>query len=123
MYHSGVCGIWNLFCLADITSLGGMNWYLKIHTTIDNIGNLTFINSLGKKEIISNDTTITEILNSFSSSVFVKEENTNFTPLEHLSNVISMKKQVINELDILKRIDKIDINKSPGPDGIHPRIL
>jgi len=75
------------------------------------------------EEITSNDTTKTEILNSFFSSVFVKEENTNFTPHENVKNVISMEKLVINELDILKRLDKIDNNKSPGPDGIHSRIL
>jgi len=34
-----------------------------------------------------------------------------------------MEKLVVSELDILKRLDKIDINKSPGPDGIHQRIL
>jgi len=34
-----------------------------------------------------------------------------------------MENLVIRELDILKRLDKIDINKFPGPDGIHPRIL
>jgi len=57
--------------------------------------------------------------------VFVKEENTIFTPLENVSNVISMENLVINELDrpILKRLHKIDINESPGPDGIHQRIL
>jgi len=54
--------------------------------------------------------------------VFVKEENISFTPLENVTNVISLEKLVMNELDILKRLDKIDINKSPGPDGIHPRI-
>jgi hypothetical protein len=40
--------------------------------------NLNFINSLGKEEITSNDTTKTEVLNPFFSSVFAKEENTNF---------------------------------------------
>ena len=29
---------------------------------------------------------------------------------------------IIYEIDVLKRLDKLDINKSPGPDGIHPRI-
>jgi len=87
------------------------------------IGNLTFINSLGKEEITSNDTIKTEILNSFFSSVFVKEDNTNFTPLQNLSNVLSMGNLVIYELDILKNWDTTVINKSPGLDGIHPRIL
>ena len=45
------------------------------------IGNLSFINSLEKEEITSNDTTKTEILNSFFSSAFVEEENTDSIPL------------------------------------------
>jgi len=81
----------------------------------NNIGNLDFINSLGKEEITSNDTTKTEIFNSFFSTIFVKEENTNFTPLENVSIVIPMENLVINELDIIKRLDKLDINKAPGP--------
>ena len=30
---------------------------------------------------------------------------------------------VTSETDILNRLNKLDINKSPGPDGLHPRIL
>jgi len=36
--------------------------------------------------------------------------------LENVSNIISMENLVKNEFDILKKLDKIDINKSPGPD-------
>ena len=32
-----------------------------------------------------------------------------------------MENLIINDFDALKRLDKIDINTSPGPDGIHPR--
>jgi len=28
-----------------------------------------------------------------------------------------------NELSIFKALDKLNIHKSPGPDGLHPRIL
>ena len=87
------------------------------------IGNLSFINCLGKEEITNNDTTKTEILNSFFSSVFVKEGNTNFTHLDNIPNAIPMENLIINEIDVLKRLDKLDINKSPGLDGIHARIL
>jgi len=30
---------------------------------------------------------------------------------------------IINEEDILNRLKQININKSPGHDGLHPRIL
>ena len=53
--------------------------------------------------------------------MFVKEENTNFIHLNNNANVKSMENLIINDFDALKRLDKIDINTSPGPDGIHPR--
>ena len=34
-----------------------------------------------------------------------------------------MENLIINEIEVLKRLDILDINKSPGPDGIRPRIL
>ena len=55
--------------------------------------------------------------------MFVKEENTNFIHLDNISNVISMENLIINDFDLLKRLHKIDFNKSPEPGGIHPRIL
>ena len=33
-----------------------------------------------------------------------------------------MENLTINDVDVLKILDKIDTNISPGPDGIHPRI-
>lgn len=87
------------------------------------IGNLSFINNLGKEEVTDSDTIKTEVLNSFFSSVFVKEDNTNFTQLDNIPAAIPMENLIINEIDVLKRLDKLDKNKSPGPDGIHPRIL
>ena len=30
---------------------------------------------------------------------------------------------VFNEQIILKKLNKLNISKSPGPDGIHPRVL
>ena len=87
------------------------------------MGNLRFINSLGLEKITSNDTTKKEILNSFLSSVFVREENTTVINLDNISNVISMENIIIDDVDVLNRLDKIDVNKSPGSAGIHPRIL
>jgi len=55
--------------------------------------------------------------------MFVKEENVNFIPLDNILNIPSMDSLIINEVDVLNRLDKININKSPGPDSIHPRIL
>jgi len=87
------------------------------------IDNLSFKNSIGIKEITNNDNTKAEILNNFFTSVFVKEDNTEFTRLNHIPNIPNMDLPIINEEDILNRLKIININKSPGPDGLHPRIL
>jgi len=34
-----------------------------------------------------------------------------------------MENLIINDVNVIGRIIKIDINKSPGPDEIYPRIL
>ena len=89
------------------------------------IGNLSFKNGIGIEEITNNEITkaAAEILNNFFTSVFVKEDNTDFIPLNHIPNIPNVDLPIINEEDILIRLNKINISKSPGPDGLHPRIL
>ena len=59
------------------------------------------------KKITSNDTTKTEILNSFFSIMFVKEENSNFILLDNISIVKSMENLIINDVDVSKRLEKL----------------
>jgi len=87
------------------------------------IGNLSFKNSIGIDDLTNNDSTKADILNNFFTSVFVKEDNTEFTHLNSIPNIPNMDILVIDEEDILDRLSKININKSAGPDGLHPRIL
>ncbi|MCP4269647.1 MAG: hypothetical protein GY777_29425, partial [Candidatus Brocadiaceae bacterium] len=73
-------------------------------------------------DLIENDKDIATELNNFFSSVFTRQDDSNIpselvTPFDNLENI------VVNKETILKIIDKMKINKSPGPDEIYPRIL
>ena len=78
---------------------------------------------MGDEEFTGNDNTKSEIFNTYFSSVFVKELDTDFEPLKSQSNTFPMEDLIIDANDIVKRLKILNINKSPGPDEIHPRIL
>ena len=89
--------------------------------TTSSIGPL--INENG--DYISEDEQVCCILNSFFSSVFT-EEDLNRIPT--MPDVLINNNEVLNnitvtESDVLKCIDKLKVNKSPGPDAVSPRIL
>lgn len=63
-----------------------------------------------------------EILNSFFSSVFTKEDTTN-VPSFPLRTDATLTDIVISEETIRKELNKLNVSKSCGPDGIHPRLL
>jgi len=59
----------------------------------------------------------------FFPSVFTveKELNSSYIQFEPCHSVI--KQLIFNEQIILDKLNKINITKSPEPDGLHPRIL
>ena len=64
-----------------------------------------------------------EVLNNFFSSVFTKEDTQNIPEPEMKNNISRLNDIHITETDLTKYIQRLKPNKSPGPDGIHPRIL
>ena len=69
-----------------------------------------------------NDQEKAEALSEFFSSVFITEND------EEVPQLPKMTAKVLNEVDIteevvLKKLNALKISKSPGPDGIHPRVL
>jgi len=59
-----------------------------------------FKNSIGIEEITNNDKTNTEILNNYFTSVYVKEDNTELSHLNHIHNIPNMEFPISNEKDI-----------------------
>ena len=73
--------------------------------------------------IASTDLEKSEILNNFFCDVFTRE-NTDDMPtcdLKVFSSTLSDVK--FTQEDVEKKLDKLKIDKSAGPDGLHPRIL
>ena len=61
-------------------------------------------------------------LNKFFSSVFSQAEVTkSHLPLKR--NLLNMPTITFDEDDILDRLSKLNITKSPGVDTLHPRVL
>ena len=65
-----------------------------------------------------------EALADFFSSVFSFEPLGEFDKLPYKSHEIPMIDTIdFSYLDICKRLSNLNVNKSPGPDGLHPRLL
>jgi hypothetical protein len=75
--------------------------------------------STGQKLATTNEEKV-DILNDYFSSVFI-EENHEEVEEEAISDIPNMDKIVIDKDIILKKL--LNINKSAGPDQIHPRVL
>ena len=86
------------------------------------------------KEAISNltqkDGTLTEddegkakVLSDFFGSVFTKEDLSNVPEFSHpnVQNILS--NVTIADTDVCNSLKSLKVCKSPGPDGIHPRVL
>lgn len=72
---------------------------------------------------VSTDEGKAKLLNSFFSSVFTDEDTRDMPPCTRQNVESSLSDIVINKEDVYKRLQALNPNKSPGPDGFHPRVL
>ena len=73
----------------------------------------------------TNDSEKAEELNKFFSSMFTQEYMNSFLFFEDGSNGFTLQDIVINETIVVDKLknENLKVTKSPGPDGLHPRIL
>ncbi len=64
-----------------------------------------------------------EVLNTFFTSVFTREDMTNIPHVDKQNVLEGLQNIKITEEDVQKRLSKLKTSKSPGPDGLHPRVL
>ena len=65
-----------------------------------------------------------EVLVDYFSSVFTTEPTDDtIPPFEKRAFQDVLDNIIITEDMVLKKIRRLKVNKSPGPDGIHPRVL
>ena len=75
-------------------------------------------------QLVSNDSTKAKLLNDYFSSVFVNEADDNFYEKNINPTIADTIDTIsINEDIILTAIDKLNVSKAPGPDGLHARII
>jgi hypothetical protein len=77
-------------------------------------------------ELVHDKTNMANILNDNFSAVFTKED-TESIPTPHNmfqgNDANRLTEIKVSSQDVEKVLNKLKVNKSPGPDGIHPRVL
>ena len=73
--------------------------------------------------LTDNDRNKAEELNSYFKSVFTNEDLASIPAFENQSDDNSLEDIEINEAIVLKQLQNLKVNKSPGPDCLHPRLL
>ena len=89
----------------------------------EHIPNLRTGNANGKMITTETDAEKAEVLNSYFAGVFTNEDPLSIPGFQDCSG-----SQVLAELDISRqqitdKISKLKVDKSPGLDGVHPRVL
>ena len=75
-------------------------------------------------KIILDDKDAANHLNDYFVTVFTKENGSNIPILENrIKEEDNLNKIVIDENMVKKKLDQLKTDKSPGADGIHPRLL
>ena len=86
------------------------------------IGDLK-VNSGNGSKIINNDQEKAELFSDYFASIYTVEPSGEFEKLPQVLPVNSVPKLVVSEATVLMKLSQLKVNKSPGPDGIHSRIL
>ena len=63
------------------------------------------------------------MLNSYFAQVFTNEDVSILPTVEELPDIYLITEIIITSEAVLQKLDGLNINKSTGPDGLHPRIL
>ena len=83
-----------------------------------NVGNLKYNGTTAET-----DTEKAELLNLFFSNVYTDENLANMPDVDITNNVYSICELRVTPQSVHQKLSKLNVNKSAGPDGLHPRIL
>ena len=73
--------------------------------------------------LTSEDQEKAELLNKYFKSVFTREDISVIPTLKDRHNNVYLTDMDITEDIVEKKLNKLKVTKSSGPDGFHPRIL
>lgn len=91
--------------------------------TYSTIGNIKHIDSSGNTVSINDDAEKAEVFAEYFSKVFTYEPPDAFEKLNNFLLANAMEEIDVTEEIVYKKLFKLKVDKSPGPDMIHPRIL
>ena len=98
--------------------------YVKSRTTTYNsLGNIKHLNSKGENILLTDDTEKSIAFAQHFAKIYTQEPLGNFLEPTQIMAVNTMPALVLTEKNIYEKLSKLKIDKSPGPDMIHPRIL
>ena len=72
--------------------------------------------------LVDNNKEKANILNTYFASVYTEEPNGEI-PTIPTRSLVNQEGVIITENAVKKLLSELDVNKSPGPDGIHPRFI
>ena len=72
---------------------------------------------------VSGDADKAELFNNFFSGVFTNEDTSNMPDLANRQFEAPTDDIVFSSEVVLKKLRCLNVNKSPGPDSLHPRVL
>ena len=98
--------------------------YIKEKTnTKKSLGDIKIINDDGQTVVITDDSVKCNKFVDYLSKVYTSEPDDDFQKLNIFEQPFDMPILNIDEVDIKNRLERLKIDKSPGPDNVHPRIL
>ena len=81
------------------------------------------INNAGECKIISDDLEKANEFSNYFAEIYSIESNDSFSGLGEINLGGSMPMIQFSVHDVLQKLNKLNICKSPGPDTLHPKIL
>ena len=75
------------------------------------------------EEIVTEDKDKAEALAAYFAQVYTRNDEDKYEVLTQIKSINNMEELIISENNIKIKLSQLKINKSPGPDSIHPRVL
>ena len=91
--------------------------------TKSGISELKYKKENGEENKTSTDKEKAEVLANFFSSVFTNEPDGEIPNIEPITIEHDCLEKIFQEKEVLKLLQDLNVNKSPCPDGLHPKML
>ena len=88
-----------------------------------NIPDLEMLDESGKVVFAKDDKAKADQFQSYFGGVYTSEPDGNMPPFDERLYDDAISELIITDEMVLKKLKKMKINKSPGPDQIHPRVI